>query len=130
MADNLTFSGRLIIVAPAAVIDSARPKVTADIREQLSVYPSLDTAYVLTTDSPVSVNLGGLTNACFVMLKGDGPFTATITNINHSAQEIDGEFLVLESSTYPITALTLTRLPGGIQRTVRVVIAQQATTFP
>jgi hypothetical protein len=130
MADNLTLFGRLLIVPPSAIIDSARPKVSCDINEQLSVYPSLDTAYILTTDSPVSVNLGGLTNACFVMLKGDGPFTAIITDANHTAQEIDGEFLVLESATYPIIALTLTRLPAGTQRTVRVVIAQQATTFP
>ena len=47
MANNLTLFGRLLIVPPSAVIDSARPKVSCDINEQLSVYPSLDTAYIL-----------------------------------------------------------------------------------
>lgn len=125
---TLQLQGTLKIVpSPSSDDNSANPTIIAGLLEQMSCNQRVQEDYVLSSDSPVTVSLGGLAaGAQAVMLKvlGGSPVTAVLT----SAADVGGAnvpvdpFAFVISQGVPFTGITIQRATG-ILTTVRVVLA-------
>lgn len=106
---------------------SFAPSIIAPINETKVLKVSHPDTITLDTDSAVPVSFGGATNAHIVILKSiGGKVKAAITSADGTAQLVPFDtYWILMSDTVPVTAITLTRVPGQLT-TVRVFIGEKA----
>jgi hypothetical protein len=91
---------------------SGNPEVDALLQERVSLKNKLIGCYVLATDSPVSVSLGGLSEVNVLVIKTTGgKVRARITSADGSAQSVPVDpFCLLIDLSVGITAIDLTRV--------------------
>ena len=106
---------------------SFAPSIVAQISESKQIKYKEVTTIDLTTDSPVSVAFGGVTNANIVILKAvGGKVRMRATSADGTLQSIPFDtYFILMSDSVPVTAIDLTRA-AGIPSTVRIFIAEKA----
>lgn len=106
---------------------SFAPNIIAQINESRTLKSSHPDTITLDTDSPVPVAFGGVTNAHIVILKAiGGKVRAAITSADGTAQLVPFDtYWILMSESVPVTAITLTRVPGQLT-TVRIFIGEKA----
>jgi len=106
---------------------SFAPALIAQISESKTLKAAHPDTLLLTTDSPVSVAFGGVTNANVVILKAvGGKVVATVDSAAGAAQAVPFDtYWILMSEAAPLTAITLTRT-AGIETTVRVFLGELA----
>jgi hypothetical protein len=101
------------------------PDIVTPIEEVLILSNEHNSKVKLTSDAPVSVAFGGVTNAHVVGLISDKKVRVRLTSADGSSQAIpvDG-FLKLISRTVPTTAIDLTRVVGQ-ETNVRVFLGEK-----
>jgi hypothetical protein len=126
LADVFALTGAWTLT-PASGYPSLDPSVSTAINESVQLTAKQVGDLALTSDSPIDVDFGGVTNANVVVLKAvGGPCTLTVTWANGTSQTVpfDSAFIDI-SLTNPITAMTITRQPATLTY-VRVMLGQQA----
>lgn len=126
MSDSFQLSGGYT-VTPQGSTTSFAANVEATIDESLSLKSKQVAEVLLSSDAPVAVQFGGVTNAHVVALKAvGGKVKAAITTADGAAQAVPFDStLILMSSKAPVTAITITREPG-VEATVRVFLGEKA----
>lgn len=82
-------------------------------------------AYTLSTDSPVNVDLSGLSEAHYLTVRSSAKVRVRITSADGNNQAIPvNPFAIIVCSGEPITAIDLTR-EAGVETTVEVFFAQE-----
>ena len=128
MADRFTLSGGYA-TEPLGGEPSFDAIVTAVIDESVILDKKVVDTIRLTVDTAVVVDFGGITNANIIILKSTGgvKVTARISSADGAAQAIPFDtFLILMSMDFPITAITLTRLPAT-ETDVRVFLGEEGS---
>lgn len=128
MAKLFTLSGSWTVAPPGSVA-SGVISAAVQLDERLSVGDeSFGSPVTLSSDAPVSVPVpasGGAAVLCLKVTSG-AEIVARITTAAGTTQIVPVDsFLLLESRTSPITALTLTRTPATAT-TVEVFLGAQA----
>jgi hypothetical protein len=125
MSDSFKLNGSYQALPLAAPLSFA-PTVTANIDEALTLNAKQISEMTLNADAPAAVAFGGVTNAHIVILKADNKVKALITSADGAAQAVPFDtYWILMSESVPVTAITLTRVPGTVT-TVRVFLAEKA----
>lgn len=126
MADRFTLSGSYTTEGLSGE-PSFEPAIAAQISEIATLVSKKVDDLPLTVDTAVAVDFGGLTEANVVILKslGGNKVKALVTSADGTDQAIPFDtYLILMTEDVPITALSLTRLPGTAT-TVRVFLGEQ-----
>lgn len=112
---------------PASGSPSADPIVTAPLDERQMLATLQYSQLTLTSDTPVSLPLGGLTSANVLIVKAvGGKVRVRITSADGSQQAVPVDtFLALMSASVPMTAVDVTRTPG-VQTVIRYFLGQKA----
>ena len=115
------------ISTPSSGNPSGQPSVNTHIDEVVGLVRQAVSSVSLSSDSPASVDLCGLTNINVLMLKAvGGKVTVDITSADGTDQSIPVDsFLALTTQTVPITAITLTRVAGRAT-TVSLFLGERA----
>ena len=123
--DTFRFSGSYT-TRPTSGNPSGDPEIEASIDERVGLANKVIGLYELTTDSPVSVGLGGLTGANVVIVKTvGGKARVRLTSSDGTTQAVPVDSLmVLITSSVAVTAIDLTR-GAGVSTTVKVTLGQQ-----
>lgn len=124
MADKYSLAGSYS-TTPALGNPSGQPSLEAPIQESVSLIKKSEQEYTLDADAPVTVSLGGLTQAQVLNIKAvGGKVRVRLTSADGAQQAIpvDG-FLSLICLTVPITAIDLTRV-AGTETIVTVFLGQ------
>jgi len=105
---------------------SMDPTIPAIISETMTLKAKAAYDLPIATDSVVPVPFPGVVNAHVVMLKATGKVRVRATSADGTTQSIpvDGA-LILISSTVPVTALDVMRVPGAAALTVRVFLGEK-----
>ena len=106
----LTFNGE-VAVEPPAGNNSGQPTVLVSYSEKVAQERQLVTTYTLDADTPVSVDLGPLTEVNFLSVRAVGnKIRVRITSADGSSQSIPVDpTLLLRCDSVGITAIDLTR---------------------
>lgn len=126
MADALRLTGSYS-TTPYVGVRSGIPSVESPIDERVILVNKTIGQYDLTVDTPVPVDLSGLTqvNVLFVKAIG-GKIRLRLTSADGSQQAIPVDsFFALISLSTAITAIDLTRTPGTVT-TVDIFMGQRA----
>lgn len=126
MADSFALQGSYG-VTPLGNPLSFAPSVLAAISEGIQVKAKQVTELVLTVDTPVTVDFGGVANAHIVILKSTGgKVRARVTSADGALQAVPFDtYWILMSEAVPLTAIDLTRI-AATETTVRVFLAEKA----
>lgn len=125
MSDAFKLNGSYQALPLSAPLSFA-PTITANIDEALTILAKQVSEMTLNADAPASVAFGGVTNAHIVILKADNKVKALVTSADGVAQAVPFDtYWILMSESVPVTAITLTRVPGTVT-TVRVFLAEKA----
>src|SRR5574338_702306 len=114
MADTLTFAGS-ITSRPLYGNPSGFPTVLIPINETMTLSNMQIGQYVLINDTPVSVDLGGVTDVNVLVVKCvGGKISVTVTSDDGTDQifPVDG-LLFLQTRSVPITAISITGQDGS-----------------
>ena len=124
MADTFALSGGWTITPVVVGVNSGCPTITTPLSEQVSVTQKAVEDISLTVDTAVTVPFSTLAEAYVVTLKPSRKVTARFTSADGTTQAIpvDKFFMLINSSSNPITALDLTR-EAGQATTVKVTLA-------
>lgn len=127
MADVFTIAGSYS-ATPAYGNPSADPIITAAIDEKLMLGTELFSQVTLTTDAPVALPFGGLTEASALVLKCvGGRIIVSLTSAEGSDQIVPVDsFLAMISASVPFTAISVARAPGGSDTTVKFFLGEKA----
>lgn len=87
--------------------------------------PAAARTFVLTTDSPVVVDLVEMPAVHMLELDADFPVTAVLTSAVGTSQSVPVEFMLLKTRSVPITGISLVRVAGQTT-TVRLTLGQGA----
>lgn len=126
MADQFVLSGSYT-TTPLGGEPSFDPNIDAPINEPVQLIKKRVDTISLDVDTPVNVDLGGLSQAHIVMLKavGGSSVRVRLTSADGALQSIPFDtYLVLMSMAKPITAIDLTRTPAT-PTDVRVFLGQE-----
>ena len=107
--------GPSIQAIPGAYASSGVPVTSIPINTAYTLALQNAVSYDLSSDSPVSIPVPGVSGANIVLITVTGSrVKATLTSADGSAQVIpvDPTFYLESTTVSPITALTLTRTPG------------------
>lgn len=106
---------------------SGNPSVDALISERVGIKNKAIAVYNLTSDSPVSVSLAGMTGINVLMLKTvGGKVRVRLTSADGAQQAIPVDsFIALIDLTVPITAIDLTRNPAT-STTVQLFLGERS----
>ena len=115
------------MVAPAPSEPVGIASLAIPLQEKLALSNRVSARYVLDVDTAVTVNLTGLAEVHFVLVKvsaGAGRVRVRLTSADGSAQSVpvDG-FLLLFCRNTPVTALDLTRT-AGVETTVELLLGE------
>ncbi len=89
------------------------PEVLAPLLHSLYLARRVNLLISLTSDSPLTVDLGSLSGAHVVILQSTSKVRARLTSSDGSTQAVPVDPLqLLISQAVPVTAIDLTRLPG------------------
>lgn len=127
ISDNFALSGSYS-TTPNIGNPSGQPNLTSPIEEDQVLIEKQFNSIELDVDSAVSVPFGGVTGATVLIVKCvGGKIRVRITSSDGSSQAIpcDSFIAITTDSTYPITAVDLTRLPGVVT-TCSVFLGQSA----
>ena len=122
MSDQFALRGSWDVTPIISGASSGFPTIIAPLNELKTLtFKSLDDIN-LTDDAAFVVPLGSVTNAFVVVIKPDRKVVARFTSADGTLQAIpiDGFFSLINSSSNPITALTLQRTAG--QTTIAKVL--------
>jgi len=106
---------------------SGNPSVDALISERVGIKNKAIAVYNLTSDSPVSVSLAGMSGINVLMLKTvGGKVRVRLTSADGAQQAIPVDsFIALIDLTVPITAIDLTRNPAT-STTVQLFLGERS----
>lgn len=128
MADTFILQGSYSTV-PLVGNPSGFPALESPINEKIQLQAKAIQQYLLTSDSPVTVDLPamGVDEVTVLVVKVlGGKVLLTITTADGAAQDVPVDsFLVWTCSTVPITALVLTRAPAT-EVQVQLFMGQEA----
>ena len=127
MADKFTVGGQWgTTPQTGSLLASGAPAISAPISETVILSQKNFDDYVLTVDSVVAVQFGGVTNAHVVEISCDRKIKVRFTSADGATQSIpvDGH-LSLISKSVPFTAIDLQRVAGQETR-VKVFIGQKS----
>lgn len=128
MGDTFKLRGDLSTGPSCGGAPSGFPNVVMSIDESMALAgPPVVGQYDLSTDSPASVSLGGLSGANVVVIKAiGGKVRARLTSADGTSQAVAVDtFAVILSESVPYTALDLTRV-ASTPTTVKVLLGQTA----
>jgi len=111
---------------PTSGNPSGNPEVEAPISERITLNNKTVGYYELTSDSPVNVDLGGLSSVNVLVIKTvGGKARVRITSSDGSTQAVPVDsFFVLITKSVAVTAIDLTRV-AGIDTNVRVFLGER-----
>lgn len=125
MADSFKLTGSYD-VSPLTSSLSFAPSITAPINEPRTLQSKMLGDIALEADAARAVQFGDVANANLIILKATGKVTARITSADGTSQAIPFDtYLILMSETVPVTAITLTRVPGT-ETIVKVFLGENA----
>lgn len=116
-----------IVAAPALGVPSGVSGVSIPLQETLALMAAETRRYVLLTDDPVVVSLGGLTAVHVLLAQTDGNkvrLRLTSTDGTNQALPVDPTALLFARSV-PFSAVELTRV-SGVATTVDLYLGQKA----
>lgn len=126
MSDSFRLTGGYTVTPQSAPLSFAQT-AEATIDESVTLSAKTTTDVLLTVDTPVAVNFGGVTVANVVILKAvGGKVTARLTSADGTSQSVPFDtYLILMNDAVPITAIDLTRV-AGTSTIVRVFLGDKA----
>jgi len=125
MADVFKFNGSY--TSTPAGSTSGFPEVSCHFDETVALTKKTVVSMILTSDSPASVPLGGLTNVNVLAVKViGGHLKLTVTSSDGSAQSVPVDSVYMSISlAVPITAVTVTRDPA-VETQVQIFMGERA----
>lgn len=114
------------LVISGSVVDTPDGAIARVFDDRVRCSPDPEMRLVaLLADSPVAVQLDGLTAVNVIRIEADNPVTALLTSAAGAAQAIAGVSLTIISRAVPYTAISLVRVAGQAT-TVRLILGQGA----